>query len=103
MLKDYYLNFKCRGHTGCVVVEHEATTRLNRRVPGCAEGRVSGNGAHNYTVVSIEGRDYWLDFTVDQFVAYPEIVECQRLYGSMRYLQPNPTYAGILLMPHRDD
>lgn len=102
-LKDSYLSFKSRGHTGCVIVAHEATTRLNRRVIGCAETRVSRDGIHNYTQVSIEGRDYWLDATIDQFVAYPEILECHRLYGSMRYISPELSYAGLLLMPHQGE
>ena len=102
-LEESYVNFKCRGHTGCVVVAHEATVRLNRTIPGCAETKASGDGSHYYTRVSIEGRDYWLDFTIDQFVAYPEIVERHRMYATMRLTTPRPSYAGTLIMPIREN
>lgn len=98
-LRELYLNFKARGHTGCVPVTYEATTRLNRLARGCAESGATTDGIHQYTVVSIEGRNYWLDFTIDQFVAYPEILERHRLYSSMRIVTPRPSYAGILFMP----
>ncbi len=98
-LQDQYLNFKTRGHTGCALVACEATARLNRRIRGCADNEVTADGIHQYSVVSVEGRNYWLDFTIDQFVAYHEIVERHRLFGSMRVVTPRPSYAGTLVMP----
>ena len=98
-LENNYINFKCRGHTGCVVVAQEATNRLNRSRQGCAETNASGDGCHYYTRVSVEGRDYWLDFTIDQFVAYAEVIERHRMYSTMRLIEPRPSYAGTLIMP----
>lgn len=99
VLRDHYLSFKSRGHTGCVFVAEEATSRLNRRVSDCAALRITGNGIHHYTVVVVDGRDYFADFTVDQFIAYPEIVERHRMYSTLRKVDPPPSYAGALIMP----
>jgi hypothetical protein len=98
-LQEQYLNFKARGHTGCIPVASESTARLNRHMPGCANTGFTADGIHHYSIVSIEGRNYWLDFTIDQFVAYPEIIQRHRMYATLRVVTPPPSYAGTLVMP----
>lgn len=98
-LQDSYLEFKARGHTGCAVVSDEATHRLNRIVPKSAITAMTPDGLHYYTHVSVEGRDYWLDFTIDQFVAYSEIVAYTGYKVSDRKLSRTDDYVGTLLMP----
>lgn len=100
-LRDHYLRFKSRGHTGCVIVAEEVNSRLNRRVSDCASLRVTGDGIHHHSIVAVEGRDYVVDFTVDQFVAYREIVERHALYSTLRKVDPPPSYAGALILPLR--
>lgn len=99
VLRDEYLNFKSLGHTGCVIVAEHATNRLNRITPDCSRTESCGDYAHYYTRASVEGRDYWVDFTVDQFVAYGEVVERHRQYSTSRSTVPTPSYAGTLTLP----
>ena len=101
-LRDQYLNFKSRGFTGCVIVADEATHALNNQKRDCATTRSTSDGVHFYTVVSVEGRDYRLDFTIDQFVAYPEVIERHRIYATTRRMDPSPSFAGTLVMPFRE-
>jgi hypothetical protein len=108
-LQDTYLRYKAQGYTGCYAVSAEVTARLNRIKPGCAEAIVAARGEHQYTGVAIDSRYYIVDFTADQFLAYPEII--QRSGGrngsgnAVLFDQDNqrdsspPTYAGVLILP----
>ena len=102
-LQDHYLEFKARGHTGCAVVSDDATRRLNRIAPRSAATVMTPDGLHYFTQASIEGRDYWIDFTIDQFVAYPDIVAYTGFKISHRKLDRVSDCAGILVMPGRFD
>lgn len=92
-LRELYLEFKSRGHTGCYIVAGDATQRLHRILQGCvAKHEVE---CHSYSSVLVEGRTYWLDFTIDQFIDYPSIVKRTNATTP----QPPPSYYGALVMP----
>ena len=99
ILQDRYLEFKARGHTGCAVLSDEVTHRLNRIVRNSAIGAMTPDGLHFYTRVSLEGREHWLDFTIDQFVAYSEIIAYTGYNVSDRKLSRTDDYVGTLVMP----
>lgn len=103
LLQDHYLEFKARGHTGCAVVSEDATRRLNRIAPKSAATVMSPDGLHYFTQASIEGRDYWIDFTIDQFVAYADIVAYTGYKVSHKKLDRVRDCAGILVMPGKFD
>lgn len=92
-LRDLYLDFKSRGHTGCYIVADDAARRLARVHQGC--GAKHEIAYHSYNSVVVDGRMYWLDFTIDQFLDYPGIVQRTNAVTP----QPPPTYYGALVMP----
>jgi hypothetical protein len=102
-LRDKYLGFKENGYTGCYSVSEEAAARLNRIKTYCAEVLPAAAGEHHYNGVAIDGRYYVVDFTVDQFLAYPEIVQRSCRAGSpqpgIHRASSPPTYAGVLVLP----
>jgi hypothetical protein len=100
-LEDRYLEYKSKGFTGCYDVSADATARLNRVAVGCAEAILTARGEHQYTGVAIDTRYYIVDFTVDQFLAYPEIVRRTRTYVAHEIQQDTskPSYAGVLILP----
>lgn len=93
VLRDLYLDFKSRGHTGCYIVSDDAARRLNRIHPGCVATHEIAH--HSYNSVLVDGRMYWLDFTIDQFIDYPGIVQRTNAAST----QPWPSYYGALVMP----
>jgi hypothetical protein len=100
-LRDNYLDLKSQGYTGCIIVTDDAIRRLSLVAKGCAQTATTGDGTHTYARVAVEARDYWIDFTADQFLAYPEILARHRSFRSERRSDDSkPSYAGTVIMPY---
>ena len=93
ILRELYLDFKSRGHTGCYIISDDASRRLNRIHQGCAA--TSEVAFHSFNSVLVDGRMYWLDFSIDQFVDYQGIIQRTNPPSP----QPPPSYYGALVMP----